>query len=207
MRHLFSNIAKRLYKDQFLILSKRIDSLELRLDSILGVTDTEILIQILISGEDHRFKYHFGFDIIAILRAIKNRLIYGRVEGASTIEQQLVRVLLNRYEKTFSRKICEILLSTTLCELIPRKKIPMVYLAVAYYGANMNGLHQVLAKLSPNKLDIIDENLAAEIVSRIKYPEPKKYNEYRETQIKRRKSHLIKLYHQHKSRKYLPLYD
>ncbi|WP_349825405.1 transglycosylase domain-containing protein [Bacteroides ovatus] len=44
--------------------------------------------------------YHIGFDIIAIIRACFKLLISNKKEGASTIEQQLIRVVTNDYRYT-----------------------------------------------------------------------------------------------------------
>jgi len=166
----------------------------------------ETLTKLLISGEDHRFYYHFGFDIIAILRAFRNRLIYDKIEGASTIEQQLIRVLTNDFERTLRRKIQEILLSTTIASIIPKSSIPKVYLNIAYYGSDMNGLNQTFLKLKLNITDKISLDQAAEIVSRIKYPEKLKQNKQRLTQIEIRKKHLIQLYNKHSTRRYFKIY-
>jgi len=164
------------------------------------------LSKLLISGEDHRFFYHIGFDIIAILRAVKNRILHNKIEGASTIEQQLVRVLTNDYQRTFSRKIREILLATTLTSIIPKRAIPKIYLNVAYYGTGMNGLNQAYLKLGIRDREKMPLEQAAEIVSRIKYPQPNKTNEKRLAQIEERKQHLLKLYNKHLTRKYFRIY-
>ncbi|WP_443946952.1 biosynthetic peptidoglycan transglycosylase [Pedobacter sp. AW1-32] len=164
------------------------------------------LSKLLISGEDHRFYYHIGFDFIAIIRAVRNRIFHKRVEGASTIEQQLVRVLTNDFDRTFKRKIQEILLSTTVSSIIPKKSIPRIYLNVAYYGAEMNGLNQTYSKLGILDIETIPIEQAAEIVSRIKYPQPSKPNQKRLLQIEMRKQHLIKLYNNHLTRKHFKIY-
>jgi membrane carboxypeptidase/penicillin-binding protein len=207
MRPILSYIARKLFKEQFKILRSELAAIYPAMEITKNLLRTKILIDILVSGEDHRFKYHIGFDLIAIARAIKNRIIYNKIEGASTIEQQLVRVLTNDYEKTIIRKVREILLSTTLSDLVPRNQIPLIYLNIAYYGANMNGLNQALKRLNTKNQTVINEDLAAEIISRIKYPEPKAYNETRNKQISRRKIHLLGLYKKHKSRKILTIYD
>ncbi len=49
------------------------------------------LVVFLVLGEDHRYFKHIEFDIIGICRAIYRDLLCGKREGASTIEQQLVR--------------------------------------------------------------------------------------------------------------------
>lgn len=166
----------------------------------------DILSKLLISGEDHRFLYHIGFDVIAILRAFKNRVFLNKVEGASTIEQQLVRVITNNYERNLKRKIQEILLATSLTSLVPREYLPAIYLNIAYYGTGMNNLSQALQKFGIKNISEISLDKAAEIVSRIKYPEPKNGNIKRLNQISLRKTHLISLYNKHLNKKILKIY-
>ena len=205
MRLILGHIAKIIYKDKFLYLQKQLLD-EYSKVSKSDFADLDTLSKLLISGEDHRFFYHIGFDIIAIARAIKNRLLHDKIEGASTIEQQLVRVLTNDYERTFRRKIREILLATTLVSVIPKRAIPNIYLNVAYFGAGMTGLQQTFNKLKISKADKISLDDAASIISRIKYPQPNKESSKRLTQIEMRKQHLIFLYNKHQNRKYIKVY-
>ncbi len=205
MRILLGHIAKRLYNDKFEQLRDRL-LLEYEIVKVDKTNNYNTLSKVLISGEDHRFHYHIGFDCIAILRAVKNRIFYKKTEGASTIEQQLVRVLTNDFERTFKRKVQEILLSTTVSSVIPKSAIPKIYLNVAYYGPGMNGLNQTFSKLGIVDRAALRIEQAAEIVSRIKYPQPSSQNQNRLRQIELRKQHLIKLYNSHSNRKYFKIY-
>ena len=205
MRLIFKNIAKIIYRDKYLCLQRRL------LEEYYKISDTNIngldtLSKLLISGEDHRFFYHIGFDIIAIIRAFKNRVLQDKIEGASTIEQQVVRVLTSDYQKTFNRKMREIILATTLTSVVPKRAIPKIYLNVAYFGSGMNGLHQTFTKLQISKANTISLEDAASIISRIKYPQPNNENVKRLAQIEMRKRHLIFLYNKHANRKYIKIY-
>jgi membrane peptidoglycan carboxypeptidase len=196
-----------------LIYEKKYDRLRARLleeYELLKISDSNnsiILSKILISGEDHRFYYHIGFDPIAIVRAIRNRIIYGKVEGASTIQQQLDRVLTNEFDRTFKRKIQEIFLATTISSIVPKKAIPKIYLNVAYYGSGMNGLTETYSELGIAERDELPVEKAAEIISRIKYPQPNYFDQNRLRQIETRKQHLITLYDNHINRKYFKIHD
>lgn len=205
MRFIFRHIAKRLYNKKYDLLQDRLLT-EYELLKISDTHNTTILSKLLISGEDHRFYFHIGFDFIAIIRAVRNRIIYRKIEGASTIEQQLVRVLINEFDKTFARKIQEILLATTVSSIVPKNAIPKIYLNVAYYGTGMNGLTQTYSKLGITDRETLPIEQAAEIVSRIKYPQPSKFNQNRLRQIEIRKQHLIKLYNNHLNRRYFKIY-
>jgi len=155
-----------------------------------------IIHKLLISGEDHRNGWHYGFDAYAICRAIWRRVIFGRREGASTIEQQLVRVMTNRYEYTIRRKLREILLATLVAKEFEKSTIASIYLDIAYFGWRMNGYVQACHRLgfSPDSLTL-DE--AAELVARLKYPEPRVVHLERISQIYSRKLHLKRLYAKH----------
>src|SRR5690606_20512217 len=95
--------------------------------------------QLLVSAEDHRHRLHPGFDVIAIARAVWRRLSRGSCEGASTIEQQIVRVVTGRYERTYRRKLREIALAILVANSFPKAILPAIYLRIAYYGWRMNG--------------------------------------------------------------------
>jgi len=206
LRKILGHIAKRLYRKRFEQLRERL-LVEYELVKDDQTNNFNTLSKILISGEDHRFHYHIGFDFIAIIRAVRNRIFYRKIEGASTIEQQLVRVLTNNFERTFKRKIQEIVLSTTVSCIIPKSAIPKIYLNVAYFGAGMNGLNQTFSKLGIVDRESMPIEQAAEIVSRIKYPQPSNPTQNRLRQIEIRKQHLIKLYNNHSNRKYFKIYD
>ncbi len=152
--------------------------------------------KLLVSGEDHRHAWHPGFDPIAICRVVWRRLAYGSREGASTIEQQLVRTITGRYERTVGRKLNEILLAVLVCEAFPKKDLPVVYLAIAYYGWRMNGYRQACKRLRIRPASLTLDQ-AAGLVARLKYPEPSAAPNTRQRQIDRRSKHLLNLYRRH----------
>lgn len=166
-----------------------------------------ILVRLLISGEDHRFFHHAGFDLRAICRAIYRHVFWGIQEGASTIEQQTVRILTGRYEKTIERKVREILLATLVTEVIPKTILPTIHLEIAYFGWRMNNFRQACKRLElhPQRMSLED---AAAVVARLKYPEPRIAPLKRSRQIQNRKAHLMKLYRTHlKQGVYNPLME
>ena len=151
---------------------------------------------LLVSGEDHRHRRHPGFDVIAICRALWRGLFLGLPEGASTIEQQIVRVLSNRYERTLSRKVREVLLATLVQEVVPKASMPAIYLEIGYFGWRMNGFQQACARLGQNPAALsVDQ--AASLVARLKYPQPRECPPARWQQIARRTGHLQALYSRH----------
>ena len=92
-----------------------------------------------IAVEDKDYYNHPGFDLRSIIRALFQNAESGTaVSGASTITQQLARNLLmtqnERYEKSISRKIKEIILSTEITRLYSKDEILEIYLNENYYG-------------------------------------------------------------------------
>lgn len=157
-----------------------------------------IMQKLLISGEDHRFFYHPGFDVIAMCRAIYRRFFNGVIEGASTIDQQIVRILTGKYERTFKRKMKEIMLATLVTNIIPRAELPGFYIKIGYFGWRMNNFKEACTRLSinPSKITKIE---AANIIARLKYPHPHFLTNVRYLQIDKRVRHLIRLYSNHRS--------
>lgn len=144
------------------------------IDDFSNIKIDKRFIQVLILAEDRRNKLHRGVDTIAILRAIKVRLLENKYQGASTIEQQFIRVVTNRFEKTFYRKLREQILAILLDKKAKKYDISKSYLLIAYYGYNLTGLSAIKKiYIDINKVDI---TTAIEIISRLKYPQPKNIN-------------------------------
>ena len=151
------------------------------------------LLRLLIAGEDHRFKFHSGVDVIALIRASWKTLILKQREGASTIAMQLVRVLTGKYDKTIDRKLEEMFLAYQLTKYVSRQEILSLYLSAAYFGWNMHGIGQACKVLKLN-LNTLTLEESASLIARLKYPEPKNISEQRNNQIKNRTKYILKRY-------------
>jgi len=79
-------ISEHTLKDQWLLLCEDLKKTYSQHQREPEYCPPLILQKLLISGEDHRYFRHPGFDVIAICRAIWRRLAWGMSEGASTIE-------------------------------------------------------------------------------------------------------------------------
>ena len=176
------------YKDEYTKLKTRLQEEIGRLEEDRRCYSK--LIRFLVAAEDRRYYHHPGFDIIGICRAVFRRF-GGKREGASTIEQQLVRVLTSDYRYSYSRKIKEIYLASKLKQLADKETIAATYLAVANYGTGYQGLSSILRKFGKNIHQELDDDVCAEIVARIKYPEPTRLNERRIRQIALRKQYIL----------------
>jgi len=193
------------YRKDWNRLKEAISNEAMEIEIIKDDASINKLVDYLISAEDHRYNYHIGFDLIAIIRAIRNRIIYRKQEGASTIEQQLVRTIIGKYEKTLNRKLREIFLAFSLKLFIDKKTIAIIYLNIAYYGTNYKGLDRILKKFNLIKGDLINDNTCAEIVSRLKYPEPTTKSNRSEL-INNRRKYLLRLYEKHTNYKLLKIH-
>ncbi|MCY4152178.1 MAG: transglycosylase domain-containing protein [Aestuariivita sp.] len=178
--------------EEWRYLKISIDQLEKRFQITEPPLPTPRMCKLLIVGEDRRFGKHPGVDPIALCRAVRTTYLRGTREGGSTIAMQLVRVLTNRYERTFSRKIREILLAVCVTRYVPKERIPILYLSSAYYGWRMNDFREACARLKLNPMTT-DEREDAELVARLKYPQPKEFNSKRMKEINQRGQHLIQL--------------
>ncbi len=94
-----------------------------------------------IDTEDKRFYSHNGFDLKRIVKAgFVNLTSHSKSQGASTISQQLVKNALLSNEKTFSRKIKEIILSVKMEKKFSKDEILEMYLNTIYFGSNAYGI-------------------------------------------------------------------
>lgn len=184
------------YKREYSLLRKRLENEIARLET--KIEYYRKLIAFLVVAEDHRFYRHPGFDIIAICRALYRNVFYGSHEGASTIEQQLVRVLTGDYRYSYKRKIKEIYLASKLHKIADKDTLAATYLFVANYGTDYQSLTAILSKYNKNIHQEIDDEICAEIIARLKYPEPRAINKQRIYQIEQRKQHILWLYNQNR---------
>ena len=181
--------------DLLLLVSRRFRELNVQVIDSVSRIDHELphdYLWVLQLAEDHRSSHHFGVDQLSFFRIVFQLIFHGIKQGGSTIEQQLVRTITRKYERTFHRKMIEQLLAIIVSAKFSKLQIASAYLQVAYLGANLNGLDSLAKKLG---LDVnTDSNsLAIECVSRLKYPEPSKSTNAWMKKYNRRKYHIINL--------------
>src|SRR5215475_2621706 len=96
------------------------------------------------SAEDRNFFSHPGIDPAGIMRAaakdVFNVLEHKRLEGASTITQQVAKNILLNSEVKFSRKVREAILAVRIDASFPKQKILELYLNEIYLGENSYGV-------------------------------------------------------------------
>ncbi len=94
-----------------------------------------------LAAEDASFYHHGGINLVANLRALLVDLrAGGKVQGASTITQQVARSLLLSNEKTYTRKIKEMLLALEMEKTLSKDDILYLYLNQIFLGQNSYGV-------------------------------------------------------------------
>lgn len=94
-----------------------------------------------ISAEDARFWDHPGFDAVGIFRAAyKNFSTGGVKQGASTITQQVIKMLLLDSERTYDRKAKELILAVRIERELSKPEILSIYLNHVFLGNNAYGV-------------------------------------------------------------------
>jgi penicillin-binding protein 1C len=98
------------------------------------------VIQATIAIEDKNFYKHMGLDPEGIFRAIRNNLFAQKLEGGSTITQQLVKNALLTPERSFARKFNEALLAILTEVVYSKDEILEMYLNYISYGGTSVGI-------------------------------------------------------------------
>ncbi len=99
------------------------------------------LLQATVATEDANFYAHRGVDPIALLRALYYAVLERDiVSGASTIPQQLVKMVFLSSEQTITRKVKEAILSSEVSRQYTKEQILEIYLNEVYYGSLAYGI-------------------------------------------------------------------
>ena len=103
----------------------------------------QVVVDAFLAAEDDGFFDHGGVDYLGIVRALFKNIFSGRkAQGASTITQQTARAFLLTKEKTYVRKIKEILLTWRIEERFSKQEILYLYLNHIYFGAGSYGVQE-----------------------------------------------------------------
>jgi 1A family penicillin-binding protein len=100
----------------------------------------DYLKQATIAVEDKEFYQHPGFSLRGIARAFYNIVVHRRLEGGSTLTQQLIKNVLLTPERTLSRKIKEFVLALQVERVYTKDEILLMYLNEAPYGGTAWGV-------------------------------------------------------------------
>ena len=138
-----------------------------------------------LSSEDKNFFSHPGVDAKGVLRAMVNNIFNiissKRLEGASTITQQVAKNFLLTNEVSFNRKIKEAILAFRIERALSKERILELYLNQIYLGSGAYGV--AAASLEYFDKSIKDLNYAEAALLAALPKAPSKYNPYRNIKL------------------------
>ena len=131
----------------------------------------------IVIAEDWAFKDHHGIDFSQIREAIKESLLGKRkkIRGASTITQQVVKNIFFTSERSYIRKIKEVLYAIFLEQKLEKEKIKEIYINIAEFGPGIYGIKNAswyYFKKNPKYLSPKEGAFLAMLL-----PSPKRYGE------------------------------
>tara|TARA_X000000950_G_scaffold6267_2_gene6770 strand:+ start:769 stop:3117 length:2349 start_codon:yes stop_codon:yes gene_type:complete len=151
------------------------------------------VINAFLSAEDKNFFYHPGVDAKGILRAIinniKNLLTSKRLEGASTITQQVAKNFLLTNEVSFNRKIKEAILAFRIERALNKERILELYLNQIYLGSGAYGVAAASLEYFDKSIKDLDYAESALLAALPKAPS--KYNPYRDKELAKFRRDLV----------------
>ena len=146
--------------------------------------------QAVIAIEDRRFHLHFGFDPIGFARAMARNLMQKRLrEGASTITQQLAKNLFLTPERSFGRKVQELILAVWLEAKYTKAQILELYLNRVYFGAGATGVDAASRRYFGKPARNVTLSEAALLAGLLKAPS--RYSPARNPKLARKRARIV----------------
>jgi penicillin-binding protein 1A len=125
----------------------------------------------MIAVEDKRFRSHFGVDPLGIARSFQVRYLKGRfTQGGSTITQQLARNVFLTNDKTWSRKIREMILALAMERKFSKDQVLELYLNRVYFGGGAYGVDAASRKFFGHPASTLSLGEGAIIAGLVKAP-------------------------------------
>lgn len=121
-------------------------------------------IQATIATEDKEFYYHKGLSLKGIARSIKRAITEKRIQGGSTITQQLVKNTLLTHQRTIVRKLKEIILALQVETTLSKDEILEMYLNEVSYGGSAYGIEEAAQRYfrkSASELNLAEASFLA----------------------------------------------
>ena len=151
------------------------------------------VINAFLSAEDKNFFSHPGVDAKGVLRAIinniKNVITSNRLEGASTITQQVAKNFLLTNEVSLNRKIKEAILAFRIERALTKERILELYLNQIYLGSGAYGVAAASLEYFDKSIKELDYNEAALLAALPKAPS--RYNPYRDVELAKFRRNLV----------------
>jgi len=153
----------------------------------------EKVINSFLSAEDKNFFKHPGVDAKGVIRAIKNN-IYNvlkskRLEGASTITQQVAKNFLLTNEVSIDRKIKEAILAFRIERSLSKERILELYLNQIYLGQGAYGIASASLRYFDKPISELNYSESALLAALPKAPS--KYNPYKNKQLAKYRRNLV----------------
>ena len=150
--------------------------------SIVSIEELpDYVLDAFIAIEDKNFYNHNGYDLKRIIKSsFVNLTTQSKSQGASTISQQLIKNALLSNEKTYSRKIQEIILSIKMEKIFSKQEILEMYLNTIYFGSNAYGIEnasKIYFNKSAKDLTINEACCLAGLIKSPAYYSPKTHYE------------------------------
>ena len=131
-----------------------------------------IVVDAFVAAEDNNFWTHGGIDYWGMARAFVANLRAGHTkEGASTITQQVVKNFLLSNERTFKRKIQEVILARRLEHALSKQEIMTLYLNQIDFGHSTYGVQEAARLYFGKDVSQVNAGEAAVLASLPKEPE------------------------------------
>ena len=154
---------------------------------------SKTVINAFLSAEDKNFFEHPGVDAKGVIRAVKNNIyniIYSkRLEGASTITQQVAKNFLLTNEVSIDRKIKEAILAFRIERTLSKKRILELYLNQIYLGEGSYGIASASLRYFNKPISELDYGEAALLAALPKAPS--KYNPYKNIKLAKFRRNLV----------------
>jgi len=132
-----------------------------------------LFIDALLAREDSRFYDHGGVDYFGVARAavrnIKERSV---VQGASTLTMQLARNRFGMTEKTFHRKLVEVMIARRLEAKYSKDQLLEAYANLIYYGSGIYGIERASEVYFEKRAADLNLSEAAMLAGIIRGPTP-----------------------------------
>ncbi len=150
----------------------------------------ESVIRAIIAVEDSRFWLHRGIDYFAIIRAITRDIAAGRIkEGASTITQQLAKVVFLSPDRTIVRKLKEATLAYRIENNLTKEEILELYLNKIYFGNGAYGIEMASRAYFGKSVSEVSLAEAALLCGLVKAPS--KYSPYSNLEKARERQWIV----------------
>ena len=153
----------------------------------------EVVINSFLSAEDKNFFSHPGVDAKGIIRAvinnIRNYMSSKRLEGASTITQQVAKNFLLSNEVSLDRKLKEAILAFRIERALSKQRILELYLNQIYLGEGSYGIASASLKYFDKPISDLNYSEASLLAALPKAPS--KYNPYKNIELAKFRRNLV----------------